>query len=66
VDEDRVTVLLDRQRHIVEHPGGILKWAVERLGAVDPQAVLGDIRYSNSHVLSALTFYIYSAFSKLG
>ena len=37
----------------------ILKRVIERLGAVDPQAFLGDIRYSNPHVLSALTFYIY-------
>jgi hypothetical protein len=59
VDEDRVPVFLDRERRIVEHPGGILKWVVKRLGAVDPQAFLGDIRYSNSHVLFALTFDIY-------
>src|SRR5688572_12546220 len=59
VDEHRVPVSLERERRIVEHPGGILKWTIERLGAVDPQAFFRDIRYANSHVLSALTFYIY-------
>src|SRR5262249_37432150 len=49
LDEHRLPVLLDRQRQIVQRPGGVLERPRERPGAFDLKTVFGNLGDPDDH-----------------
>src|SRR5712692_7589431 len=65
-DEDRLTVLLDRQRDIIERPGGILEWARKCLPTLDLKAIPGNLGDSDYHAGISCISLARSASSRRG